>query len=218
MATVLADDDRGRSLIDRFLVDLRAQLAFYGVRGPRAERAVAEARDHLLELAAEDGDEEAVRRFGSPEPIAVEIARARGPVALFRSALVFLAAVALFVLPLYGIPENTLPPAPWDERPDYLTWKLYVAGAAFGLSFAAALVAVAAAWRKWRRVTLGALAIAGSALAVSVVVGAIGAVQWAQAVPGSGVTLGLTLTSFGALATVAAAALVHAVRSGSKLI
>jgi hypothetical protein len=210
VATVLADDDRGRGLIDRYLVDLRAQLAFYGVRRRRAERAVAEARDHLLELAAEDGEEEAVRRFGSPEPIAVEIARAGQPVVLFRSALVFLAAVALFVLPLYGIPENTLPPAPWDERPDYLTWKLNVAVGAFGIALAAATLAVTAAWLSWRRVTFVALAFAGVSLAVNAVIGTIGAVQWAQAVPGSGTTLALTLISTAGLGLVAGAALTRA--------
>ena len=93
----------------------------------------------------------AVARFGPPQRIAVEVARAVQPVVLFRSTLVFLGALALFVLPLYAIPENTLPPAPWDERPEYLTWKLYVSLGAFGVAVPAALIAVAAAWRRRRR-------------------------------------------------------------------
>jgi hypothetical protein len=210
MAAVLADDDRGRGVIEHYLFDLRMQLAFYGVRRRRAERAVAEARDHLTELAAEHGPEEAVDRFGPAHSLAIEIARTEQPVALFRCALVLLGAVALFVLPLYGIPENTLPPAPWVERPDYLTWKLNVAVGAFGIALAAATLAVAAAWLRWRRVTLVVLAFAGVSLAVSAGIGTIGAVQWAQAVPGSGTTLVLTLASTIGLAGVAAAALIRA--------
>ena len=113
-------------MIDLYLRDLSAELAFYGIRGRRAARLRAEARDHLLELAADHGDEEAISRFGPPRTLAIEAARAAHPVMLLRSTLVFLAALPFFVLPLYAIPENTLPPAPWGARPDYLTWKLYV--------------------------------------------------------------------------------------------
>ena len=96
------------------------------------------------------------------------------------------------MLPLYGIPENTLPPAPWDERPAHLTWKLYVSVGAFAIAVPFALIAVAAAWLRLRRTTLVALTLAGGSLVVSAVVGAVGAVQWAQAVPGSGTTLVLS--------------------------
>ena len=134
METVLGHDEDGRGVIERYLVDLRAQLAFYGVPRRRATRVVAESRDHLVQLAADEGEHRAVTRFGPPQKIAVEVARAMQPVVLFRSTLVFLGALALFVLPLYAIPENTLPPAPWDERPEYLTWKLYVSLGAFGVA------------------------------------------------------------------------------------
>jgi hypothetical protein len=199
-------------VIERYLADLSAQLAFYGVRGRRARRVVAESRDHLLELAAEEGEQGAVARFGPSQKIAEEVARAVQPVVLFRSALVFLGALALFVLPLYAIPENTLPPAPWDERPGYLTWKLYVADGAFGVAVLAALVAVAAAWRRLRRTAFVGLSLAGASLAVSAAIGAIGAVQWAQAVPGSGTTLVLTLVGTASLGCVAAASLASARR------
>jgi hypothetical protein len=142
----------------------------------------------------------------------VEVARVAQPVVLFRSALAFLAALTLFVLPLYAIPENTLPPAPWGERPEYLTWKLYVANGAFGVAVLAGLIAVAAAWRRWRRTTLVTLSLAGASLAVSAVIGTIGAVQWARAVPGSGTTLVLTLVATACLGGVAAASLASAGR------
>lgn len=217
MATVLADDERGRGVIERYLVDLAAQLAFHGVPRRRAARVVSEARDHLLELAAGEGEEAAVARFGPTEAIAAGVARAVRPTVVFRAALLFLAALALFVLPYYAIPENTLPPAPWDERPGYLTWKLYVSGAALGFALVAALIAVVLAWRRFVRSSLTALGVAGLALTVSASVGVVGAVQWAQAVPGSGLTLGLTLASTAGLSLVAAVALAYAFTSGAKL-
>jgi len=213
MATVCGHDDGGRRLIDLYLSDLEAELAFHGVGRRRSARILAEARDHLLELAVEHGEEEAVERFGPVRQLAVEAARASRPVVLLRSTLVFAAALALFVLPLYGIPENTLPPAPWDERPAHLTWKLYVSVGAFAIAVPLALVAVGAAWLRLRRMTLVVLTFAGTSLAVSVVVGAIGAVQWAQAVPGSGTTLLLSLSTTAFLGCVAAASLASAARA-----
>lgn len=199
-------------MIERYLDELAAELARRGIRGRRAARLRAEARDHLLELSADHGEEEAIARFGPPQALAVEAARAAHPLMLLRSALVFMAALPLFVLPLYAIPENTLPPAPWDARPDYLTWKLYVSDGAFGIAVLAALVAVAAAWRRRRRTTLVALTVAGSSLAASVAIGAIGAIQWAQAVPGAGTTLALSLGTSAFLGSVAAASLASAQR------
>ena len=213
MATVCGHDEGGPRLIDSYLAELAAELDFHGVRSRRAARILAEARDHLLELAVEHGEEEAVERFGPARQLAAEAARAARPVVLLRSTLVFAAALALFVLPLYGIPENTLPPAPWDERPAYLTWKLYVSVGAFAIAVPLALVAVAAAWLRLRRTTLVALTLAGSSLAVSAVVGVVGAVQWAQAVPGSGTTLLLSLGTTAFLGTVAAASLASAARA-----
>lgn len=200
-------------MIERYLTDLAAELAFHGVGRRRAARIRAEARDHLLELAAEHGEEEAVARFGPARQLAIESARAAQPVILFRSTLVFAAALALFVLPIYGIPESTLPPAPWDERPAHLTWKLYVSLGAFAIALPLGLIAFAAAWLRLRRTTLFVLALAGSSLAISAVVGAVGAIQWAQAVPGSGTTLLLTLAATAFLGSVAAASLASAARA-----
>ena len=214
MATVCEHDEGGRGLIERYLTDLAAELAFHGVGRRRAARICAEARDHLLELAGEHGADEAVSRFGSARQLAIESARAAQPVVLFRSTLLFAAALALFVLPLYGIPENTLPPATWDERPAHLTWKLYVSVGAFGIAMPLALIAVAAAWLRLRRTTLVVLALAGTSLAVSAVVGAVGAIQWAQAVPGSGTTLLLSLAATAFFGLVAVASLASATRAG----
>jgi hypothetical protein len=42
------------------------------------------------------------------------------------------AIVAGLLGPSYVVPENTLPPAPWTVKPDYLAWKQDAALAAFG--------------------------------------------------------------------------------------
>jgi hypothetical protein len=97
-------------------------------------------------------------------------------------------------------------------RPGYLTWKLYVAGAAFAGAMPAALVAVAAAWRRKQRTALTALLASGGFLLASATIAAIGAIQWAQAVPGAGTTLALTLGAIGLLGCVSAAALASSVR------
>ena len=35
------------------------------------------------------------------------------------------------MFPFYVLPENTLPPAPWEVKPEYLAWKQHVAVGAF---------------------------------------------------------------------------------------
>jgi hypothetical protein len=120
--------------------------------------------------------------------------------------------VALFVLPLYGIPENTLPPAPWTERPDYLTWKLYVAEAAWVVALGAAAAAVLLAWSRFPRAALAALASSAIALAVAAGIGSVGAVQWTDAVPGSGTTLALSLAATAVLGCAGVGALASAER------
>jgi hypothetical protein len=197
------------SPIDAYLAELRAALR---LRFLLRRRLLAEAEAHLRESAEATSEHEAVDRFGDPALVANELAHAAAPSALVRASLLLLGALALFVLPLYGIPENTLPPAPWAERPDYLTWKLQASLGAFGVAVTAAVFALATAWRGWVRVSLAGLGLAAGALGVSAVLGAVLAVQWAQAVPGSGTTVALVLPAIlfvviAATAAVAAGAL-----------
>jgi len=186
-------------VIDSYLADLRRALR---ARFFLQRRLLAEVEDHLREsaeelrrsgLAAEDAEREAVARFGPPKAVAAEAVRAAWPRSLVPAALLLLGTLMLFVFPLYAIPENTLPPAPWAERPGYLTWKLYASLAAYGVSLGAVLVAAGAAWRGWARVALGALATSLAAFGVSAALGTALAVQWVEAVPGSGTTLALAL-------------------------
>jgi hypothetical protein len=196
----------GADVIERMLTELERELAAVGIRGRLRRRILAESEDHLR------SDPEAVDRFGPPRRVAVEAARVAHPRMLLRSVLAYAAVVALFVLPLYGIPENTLPPAPWSERPDYLTWKLYVAEAAWVLALGGAAVAMLLAWARVPRAALAALVCSAIALAVAAGVGSVGAVQWTDAVPGSGTTLALSLGATAVLGCAAAGALASADR------
>jgi hypothetical protein len=193
-------------VIEQALAALERELAAVGIRGRLRQRILAESEDHLR------SDSEAVDRFGPPRRVAVEAARVAHPRMLFRSVLAYAAVVALFVLPLYGIPENTLPPAPWSERPDYLTWKLYVAEVAWVLALGAAAAAVLLAWARVPRAALAALSCSAITLAVAAGIGLVGAVQWTNAVPESGTTLALSLGATAVLGCAAAGALASADR------
>jgi hypothetical protein len=193
-------------VIEQVLAELERELAAVGVRGRLRQRILAESEDHLR------SDPEAVDRFGPPRRVAVEAARVAHPRMLLRSVLAYAAVVALFVLPLYGIPENTLPPAPWSERPDYLSWKLYVAEVAWVLALGAAAAAALLAWARLPRAGLAALFCSAIPLALAAGIGSVGAVQWTDAVPGSGTTLVLSLGATAVLGCAAVGALASADR------
>lgn len=192
--------------MSELLAELERELTAVGVRGRLRRRILAEAEDHVR------CDPDAIERFGSPRRVAVEAARVAHPRMLFRSVLAYAAVVTLFVLPLYGIPENTLPPAPWSERPDSLTWKLYAAEAAWVLALGAAAAAVLLAWRRFPRAAHAGLVCSAIALGVAAGIGSVGAVQWTDAVPGSGTTLALSLVTTAVLGCAAAGALASAER------
>ena len=192
--------------MSELLRELERELRAVGVRGRLKRRILAEAEDHLR------CDPAGVGRFGSPRRVAVEAARVAHPRMLIASVLVYAVAVALFLLPLYGIPENTLPPAPWVERPDYLTWKLYVSGGAYAFALAAVAGAVLFSMLRLARATFAALFSSAVALAVAAGIGSVGAVQWAEAVPGSTRTLVLSLGATAVFGCAAAGALASAER------
>jgi hypothetical protein len=151
-----------RDEVNAYLEELRGRLP----ATPPRRRFLQEARDHI-----EDGGLEA---FG---PVDVVAARMRRELACQTDRLAtrgVLVLVALYVLPFYVIPENTLPPAPWDTMPAHLAWKVTAAEAAFAAAAAIALLAVAAA-RALRRIALfGAV----GALAVSAFIAAPLAWEW----------------------------------------
>ena len=141
--------------IDAYLAELSRLL-------PRTARlrALAEVREHLRDSAARhraagvspgDAELRATGEFGEVELVAHRLG---GELAIRETriaALLALAAVAFFVFPFYVVPENTLPPATWVEKPYEL---LVLQRVALGLWLAAGVLAVAStalAWSRWPR-------------------------------------------------------------------
>jgi hypothetical protein len=139
-----------RDEVNAYLDELRRRLPPVPLR----RRFLEEARAHI-----EDGGLEA---FG---PLDVVAPRIRSELARRTDRLATgatLVLVALYVVPLYLVPENTLPPAPWETTPAHLAWKVTAAEAAFAAAVATALLAVAAVG------ALRRLALFGTVIAVSV--------------------------------------------------
>jgi hypothetical protein len=190
---------------ERYLLELEQRLPFaLGMRG----RALSEIREHLRE-----GGDEAVVRFGPVEELASELRRELRIRAAARASWLIPALVALFVVPFYVVPENTLPPAPWDVKPEHLAWKQHTALgawlAALGFGVAGLLVG-----RVMPRLAVLPLVGAVAALGVSVVFGSVVAVQWIDAAPGT--SAGVTYAGIAASVLLAAAGvlvLVEALRA-----
>lgn len=150
-------------------------------------RALREVRDHLRDSAARnraagasefDAEGAATREFG---PVA-EVARRLSAELAVRetriAAVLVLGAVAFFVFPLYVVPENSLPPAPWAEKPDDILLLQRVAIGLWLLAGMLAAVSVALAWTRWPRGTALALLGATVAIAGSIVASSIMVVRW----------------------------------------
>jgi hypothetical protein len=160
----------------RYVRELEARLPFaLGLRG----RVVAEVREHLRE-----GGEEALGRFGPVEELAAELAAELRIRAAARASWLVPAVVLAYVIPFYVVPENTLPPAPWLEKPEHLAWKQDVAVAAWLVALALGAVALALG-RVTPRLALVPVGCSVAALSVAAVFGSIVAVQWIDAVPGT---------------------------------
>ncbi len=102
-----------RNTRERYVRELEARLPFaLGVR----RRVLAEVREHLRE------GQDALVRFGPVDELAAELAGELRLRAEARASWLVPAAVVAFVFPFYVVPENTLPPAPWVVKPDYLAW------------------------------------------------------------------------------------------------
>ena len=169
---------------DRYLDELEQALRRHRVPARRRRRFLAEAADHIA------CDPDAVTAFGDADRLAQQVAAVEQPRRIRLLSLILLGVIVAFVAPLYGIPENTLPPAPSQGLPTSVEWKLDWAFALYlaALSLAAAAVAVSwirprlAKWPAWLGVgALAASAALGSAAAVEWPVG--GSVAVASVVP-----------------------------------
>jgi len=117
--------------VEAYLEELRAALP-----STRRKRFLAEAEAHLRDAVAAriaSGADPltavagAVEEFGPPAVVAARMRAATAPIEIRRAGVVALVALGSLVAPLYVVPENLLPPAPWQERPAYLSVLLVAA-------------------------------------------------------------------------------------------
>jgi hypothetical protein len=166
--------------VDSYLAELRRLL-------PRTARlrVLPEVREHLRDAAARHraegaspGNAEmlATAEFGDVRGVAARLGRELAIRETRIAALLVLGVVALFIFPLYVIPENTLPPAPSAEKPSEL---LALERAALGLWLAAGMLATVSAvlaWSRWRRAV--PVALIATAAAIAGASGVSGALFW----------------------------------------
>jgi hypothetical protein len=184
---------------ERYVRELERRLPFaLGLR----RRAIFEVREHLRE-----GGDEALARFGPVEDVAGELAQELRARAVARASWFVPVIVVAFVFPFYVLPENTLPPAPWNVKPEYLAWKQQVAVGAFLVAVALAFVAFVAA-RVRPTLALAPLVCTLVALALAVGFGSVVAVQWIDAAPGTSVAITYAGVAWGLLLFAAAALVV----------
>ena len=174
--------------IDAYLAQLERRLPRIARR-----RILAEAQEHLRDSAARHSSEgglvphaaeaAAVADFGPVEIVARRLA-ATGAIRETRIAtLVVLGAVAFFVFPLYVVPENTLPPAPWAEMPRELAVFQPVSVVLWLVAGALAAASAVLAWTRWSHFAAPVLVTVSATIAGSSFVAAALAVRWFEATP-----------------------------------
>lgn len=194
--------------IEAYLAELRSRLPATGSR-----RFLAEVEAHLHEATEANvrlGEEravaeaQAVEAFGAADVVAAHMRRATAPIAVRRAAILAIVALGTLVLPLYVVPENLLPPAPWDARPGYLSLLLATALVTWvfaGVHAAFAFVAPAAHGAC-------ALCLAAAFALVSGLAGLAGGIAWHVEAPETSwaitaISLPLTLTALTGLVAAA---------------
>jgi hypothetical protein len=195
--------------IDAYVAELRALLPSTGSR-----RFLAEVEAHLRDGAAARvfagmdarvAEEEAVEAFGRPDVVAARMRRETAPAAIRRASGVAVVGLVLLLLPLYVVPENLLPPAPWDERPRYLGALLVAALVCWALAVALAALAALVA----PRMAAVALTVAAGTAGTSGLAGLAASFAWhveAPETPWSVVAVAVPLTFLSAAGAVVAAA------------
>ncbi len=173
--------------IDAYLAELEQRLPRIGRR-----RVLAEAQDHLRDSAARHravgladsaAEAAAVDDFGPAQVVARRLAAEVAVRETRIAALVALGAVAFFVFPLYVVPENTLPPAPWAEKPRDIAVLQQVSVSLWLVAGVLAAVSAALAWTRWSRFAAPALVAVCAAIAGSSIVAAALAVRWFAVTP-----------------------------------
>lgn len=196
--------------IDAYLAELERRL-------PRIARlrALPEIREHLRDGAARhgaaglspfDAEAAATRDFGS----VADVARRFGSELAVRetriASVLSLAGVAFFVFPLYVVPENTLPPAPWAEKPHDIAFLQGVAVGLWLLAGALAAASVLLSLSRWPRLAPLTLLSAACGIAGSITVSVVLVVRWfalTPATPNWGYAAPLALACLGVCAAAA---------------
>lgn len=173
--------------IDQYLGELERLL-------PRLARlrVLPEVREHLRDAAARhraagakpfEAESAATREFGRVQKVARRFASELAVRETRIAATLALGAVAVFVFPLYVVPENTLPPATWVEKPgDILLLQRIAIGlwlTAGGLATASALLA----WTRWLRLAAFTLLCAAASIAASIAASAALVMRWFHYTP-----------------------------------
>jgi hypothetical protein len=187
-------------------VTIEAYLRELGRRLPstRRTRLLNEAESHLRESAdalvaagveRREAERRAIEAFGPVDLVAGAFAEESARHATRRAAVITVGALALLVVPLYGIPENTLPPASWTLKPADIEWAQRLAVGLWLASLALGAAAVIAAVLDRARVARAALAGALAAGLASCLAAGYAAVRWLDEVPGSAASLLLGTTA-----------------------
>ena len=198
--------------IDAYLAELRRRLP-----STRRERFLREAEEHLREDARErmrtgtnplSAEADAVAAFGPLEEVADRLSREAAPVAVRRATVVAVIGFGTLIVPLYGIPENRLPPAPWDDRPTLLDVLVTTTEAAWLGAVVIALVALVASSSGRARLATACLVAAGAVGVASVTAAIVTTIAWrteapatpvwsilALLVPATAATLGIALVA-----------------------
>jgi hypothetical protein len=172
---------------ERYLEELERALRRHRVSGRRRRRFLAEAEDHIA------CDPSALATFGDPDGLAREVAAAERPRRIRLLTLALVGTILVFVAPLYGIPENTLPPAPAQGLPASVEWKLDWAIVLYGVALALAALAFILSFVRPRLAMWPACGAVG-ALAASAALGSAAAIQW----PVGGSTAAISVVPVGA--------------------
>jgi hypothetical protein len=175
--------------IGEYLKELERRLPRF-----RRRRILAEAEEHLRDSAArhrasgleqQAAEAAAVRSFGDVSVVASRVAAETAILEIRAASAVAVGTVLAFVFPLYVVPENTLPPATWIEKPRDIFLLQVVAILLWAVAGVLAATSAIFAWTRWSWFAAAVLELVPIALAGSILASVALVVRWFMA--GSGI-------------------------------
>jgi hypothetical protein len=124
-----------------------------------------------------------VADFGDVAVVARRLAAEAAIVETRIATALALGAVAFFVYPLYVVPENTLPPATWAQKPRDILALQVATVSLWAIAGALAAIGAVLAWTRWSRLAAPALELVLRALAGSILFSVVLVVRWFTAAP-----------------------------------